>query len=87
MKWKVANVQEDSGSYYIRLYEGTRRKKIKLGRLDEFPSRESLVAVAHEMSLRTSSRPITHDHAVSIHQVVLSPHRQSARPESDGERI
>jgi integrase len=57
MKWKVANVQEDSGSYYIRLYEGSHRKKIKLGRLDEFPNRESLVAAAHEMSLRHQAVP------------------------------
>jgi integrase len=50
--WKVRNVQLDSGSYYLRLYEVSRRRKIKLGRADEFESKEALEAAAEEIRLK-----------------------------------
>lgn len=50
--WKVRNVQLDSGSYYLRLYEGSRRRKIKLGREDEFESKEALEQAAQEIRLK-----------------------------------
>ena len=50
--WKVRNVQLDSGSYYLRLYEGSRRRKIKLGREDEFESKEALEQAMQEIRLK-----------------------------------
>ena len=50
--WKVPNVQLDAGSYYLRLYEGSRRRKIKLGREDEFESKDALEQAAQEIRLK-----------------------------------
>lgn len=47
--WKIPNVQLDSGSYYLRLYEGSRRRKIKLGREDEFETRAALEQAVEEI--------------------------------------
>ena len=50
--WTVRNVQLDAGSYYLRLYEGSRRRKIKLGREDEFESKDALEQAAQEIRLK-----------------------------------
>jgi len=55
--WKVRNVQLDAGSYYIRLYEGSRRKKIKLGRVDEFTTKQQLETAAEEVRGRHHKVP------------------------------
>lgn len=63
--WKVRNVAEDAGSFYVRLYEGKKRRKIRLGRCDEFPTKASLERAADE--IRTK-----HHVAVSGRTITLS---------------
>jgi integrase len=65
MQWKVRNVVEDAGSFYVRLYEGKKRRKIKLGRCDEFPTKTALERAAEE--IRTK-----HHVAVSGRTITLS---------------
>lgn len=63
--WKVRNVVEDAGSFYVRLYEGKKRRKIRLGRCDEFPTKASLERASEEVRTR-------HHVAVSGRTITLS---------------
>ncbi|MFZ3343485.1 MAG: tyrosine-type recombinase/integrase [Terriglobales bacterium] len=54
MQWKVATVVEDHGSYFTRLYEGKRRRKIRLGRVEDFPTKASLESAVREVRGRTA---------------------------------
>ena len=65
MSWKVRNVVEDAGSFYVRLYEGKKRRKIRLGRCDEFPTKASLERASEEVRTR-------HHVAVSGRTITLS---------------
>src|SRR5207302_11319559 len=46
-----------AGSYYIRVYEGSKRRKIKLGREDEFTTKQQLETAAEEVRGRHHKVP------------------------------